>query len=94
MPLAMASKTVLLKYHEHRRKVVIPADKEMSDLAFLELSFRQVFNFEKQVNLSISFQRFDSDFDELVDLEDGDEVSHLEKLNVVVTPVLVTPPAV
>lgn len=74
--------------------MVIPAEKKTSDLSFLELSFRQVFNFEKQVNLAISFQRYDRDFDELVDLEDSDEVTHLEKLNVVVTPVLVTPPAV
>ena len=49
--LAMGSKTVLLKYQEHRKKVVIPAEKETSDLAFLELSFRQFINFEKQVNL-------------------------------------------
>lgn len=73
---------------------MIPAEKETSDLSFLELSFRQVFNFEKQVNLAISFQRHDPDFDELVDQEDGDEVIHLEKLNVVATPVLVTPPSV
>ena len=80
----MSSKTVLL----------IPADKETSDIAFLETSFRKVFNFDKQVNLAISFQRLDSDFDEPVDLDDGDELCHLDKLNVVVTPVLVTPPAV
>ena len=42
------------------------------------------------MNLAISFQRYDRDFNELVDLEDGDEVTHLEKRNVVVTPVLVT----
>ena len=92
--LTMASKTVLLKYEEHRKKVMIPAEKDTSDLAFLESSFRQAFNFEKQVNLTISFQRYDADFDELVDMEDGDEIQHLEKLNVVVTPVLVTPSAV
>ena len=92
--IAMASKTVLLKYEEHRKKVMIPAEKDTSDLAFLESSFRQAFNFEKQVNLTISFQRYDADFDELVDMEDGDEIQHLEKLNVVVTSVLVTPSAV
>ena len=92
--IATASKTVLLKYQEHRRKVIIPAEKDTSDLSFLESSFRKIFNFEKQVNLSISFQRYDADFDELVDLEYGDDIKHLEKLNVVVTPVLITPSAV
>ena len=59
-----------------------------------QIQQRKLFNFEKQVNLIISFQRFDSDFDEFVDLEDGDELRHLETLNVVVTAVLVTPPQV
>ena len=73
---------------------MIPADKEVSDLAYLEVAFRQHFNFEQQVNLKLSFQRFDADFDELVDLDDGEDLRHLEKLNVVVTPILVTPPTV
>ena len=38
--------------------------------------------------------RFDADFDELVDLDDGEDLRHLEKLNMVVTPIRVTPPAV
>ena len=73
----MASKTVLLKYLEHKRKVLIPAEKEASDLAFLESSFREALNYEK-----------------LVDLEHGDHVIHLGKLNIVVTPVLDTPQTV
>ena len=40
---------------------------------------------------AVSFQHFDSEFDELVDLEHCDDVIHLEKLNVVITPVLFTP---
>ena len=90
----MESKTVLLKYQKSRKKVVIPVEKQTSELVYLEAAFRKLFNFEKQVNLIISFQRFDSDFDEFVDLEDGDELRHLETLNVVVTAVLVTPPQV
>ena len=73
--------------------MLIPAEKETSDLAFLESCFREAFNIEKQVT-AVSFQRFDSEFDELVDLEHGDDVIHLEKLNVVVTPVLFTPQTV
>ena len=46
------------------------------------------------MNLDISFQGYDKAFGELVDLEDGEELEDLEKLTVIVTPILVTPPAV
>ena len=87
----MDSKTVLLVYQENRKKVLIPKEKATSDLKFLESSFRTLFKFEKQVNLVISFQRFDKAFNEFVDLDDDEELRDLEKLSVVVTPVLVTP---
>ena len=85
---------MLLKYQENRKKVLIPKEKAMSDMQFLESSFRALFKFQDQVNLVISFQRFDQTFNEFVDLEEDEELHDLEKLNVVVTPVLVTPPAV
>ena len=88
------AKTVLLVYQEHRKKVLIPREKTASDLEFLESSFRTLFKFQNQVNLVISFQRFDQVFDEFVDLDEGEELRDLEKLHVVVTPVLVTPPLV
>ena len=92
--LTMDSKTVLLKYKESRKKIVIPAEKGISDMAFVESSFRKLFKFEGQVNLTISFQRFDMDFQELVDLEENEELQDMEKLNVVVTSTVTTPPAV
>ena len=90
----MESKTILLKYQDNRKKIPIPTEKSIGDLEFLESSFRTLFKFQNQVNLAISFQRFDQAFDEFVDLEEDEELDDLEKLNVVVTPVLVTPPAV
>ena len=90
----MSSKTILLTYQENRKKVVIPPAEKDSELAYLESTFQKLFHFEKQVNLAISFQRFDRDFEEFVDLEESEELHHLEKLNVVVTPALITPPAV
>lgn len=88
------SKTVLLTYQESKKKVVIPHDKPGSDLDYLEITFRNLFHFEKQVRLFISFQRFDQDFGELVDLEQSDEINHKDKLNVVVSSTLVTPTSV
>lgn len=89
----MAHKTILLKYLEIREEVVVPKEKSTTDLAFLESSFHSLFKFQEQVNLQITFQRFDG-FCELVDLDEGNELNDMEKLNVIVTPVLVTPPAV
>ena len=88
----MAYKTIILKYQENGKKVLVPKEKSTTDLAFLEASFRSLFKFQNQVNLDISFQR--EAFGELVDLEVDDVLKDLEKLNVVVTPVLVTPPPV
>ena len=90
----MEYKTILLKYQENRKKIYIPKEKAVSDLEFLEESFRELFKFQNQVNLAISFQRFDEAFVEFVDLDPEEELLHLEKLNVVVTPILVTPPVV
>ena len=89
----MESKTILLKYQENRKKVVISPKEGTKELAFLESVFRKLLNFE-QVNVAISFQRYDPDFEEFVDLEEDDELRNMEKLNVVVTPVLVIPPEV
>lgn len=91
--IGMSSKTILLTYQESRKKVVLPPEKS-SDLTYLESTFRKLFHYEKQVNLVISFQRFDPDFGEFVDLEEGEWLHHLDKLNVVVTSTLVTPPTV
>ena len=87
----MDSKTVLLVYQDNRKKVSIPKEKATSDLKFLESSSRMLFKFQDQVNLVISFQRFDKAFNEFVDLDDDEELHDLEKLNVVVTPILITP---
>ena len=87
----MASKPILLRYQENRKKVVIPAEKTESDLEFLESSFCTHFKFQNQVNLVISFQRFDKDFEEFVDLEPDEE---LLDLNVIVTPILISPQTV
>ena len=90
----MEFKTVLLRYQQSREKVLIPKQKEGTDIQFLELSFRMLFKFDNQVNLQILFQRFDPAFDDFFDLDERDEIRDLEKLKVVVTPVLTTPPAV
>ena len=98
MQLSCVTELARLEWNPKRscssiKKVVISAEEGTNELAFLESVFRKLLNFE-QVNVAISFQRYDPDFEEFVDLEEDDELRNLEKLNVVVTPVLVIPPEV
>ena len=86
----MASKTILLKYQESGKKVVIPAETT-NDLDFLESSFRSLYQCElKESNVAITFQRYDEAFDEFIDLETDEEVHHLDKINVIATPTVAT----
>ncbi len=86
-------KTVLLSYNEKNKKVVIPAHSPKSDLEFLQSFFLTTFKFEwnSNVNLDVTFQKYDADFAEFVDLDDSDSVEHMDKLKVVVMPILDTP---
>ena len=72
---------------------MISPEEGTNELAFLESVFQKLHNFE-QVNVAISFQQYDPDLEEFVDLGEDDELRNLEKLNVVVTPVLVILPEV
>ena len=58
---------------------------------FLKREFRKQFSFEKHVAIDVTFQRFDSEWEEYVDLDDDETVSNKEKLKVVVTSKLETP---
>ena len=82
-----SNKTVLLSYLE-RNKITIPANTPKSDLEYLREIFLTNFKFESNVLLDITIQRFDAEFNDFIDLEDGDEVFHKDKLKAVVTPIL------
>lgn len=55
---------------------------------YLRREFLVQFKFEANVKLDVTFQRFDSDWNEFVDLEDADEICDKDKLKAVVTPIL------
>lgn len=57
----------------------------------LTKSFRTEFKFEANVNVVVTFQRFDPDWDEMIDLENESVINDKDKLIAVVTPLLVTP---
>ena len=86
--MSSAAKTVLLSYLEKNKRIVIPSEKSESDLRYLNNQFIAHFNFESNVKLDITFQRFESEWNEYIDLEDTDEINDKDKLKVVVTPLL------
>ena len=69
----------------------ISPNSGLSDVEVLTKSFRTEFKFEANVNVVITFQRFDPDWDETVDLESESVINDKDKLIAVVTPLLVTP---
>ena len=86
-------KSVLISYLERNKKVEIPSSKPscMTDIAYLESIFKSLFSFESNVNLCITFQRYDRDWDEFVDLETNDLVNDKDKLKAIVSPILGQP---
>jgi hypothetical protein len=81
-------KSVLVNYLERNKIFTIPALTNLSDIAFLETQFRKEFMFQRNVNIGITFQRYDSDWGEYIDAEQDCQLNHKEKLKVVVTPLL------
>ena len=53
--------------------------------------FRKEFKFHSNVSLNVTFQRFDSDWGEYVDLDEDCTLVHKDKLKAVVSPLLTTP---
>ena len=87
----MTTKSVLLSYLERNKVITIPVVKEGSDVQFIRSRFIQLFSFEKNVGLCLSFQKFDDEWQEYVELDDTEDVKNKEKIKVVVMPVLGTP---
>lgn len=77
-------KSVLVSFLERNKVIKCPADSEEGDVSFLKREFRKQFSFEKHVAIDVTFQRFDSEWEEYVDLDD-ETVSNKEKLKVVIT---------
>ena len=59
----------------------------LDDLQFFESEFK-TFSFHKNVRLCVTFQRYDKDWEEYVDLEPTDIIENKDKLRTVVSPLL------
>ena len=80
----MDRKSVLVSYGERNKVVSIPQSTGKSDLEFLSKEFKTVFSFGDNVNLLLTFQKFDSEWGEYLDLEDNSTLFHKDKVNAIV----------
>ena len=79
------AKTVLVSYLDNNKRIVLPSEKSECDLRDQYLT---QFKFERNVPLNVTFQRFDVEWNEYVDLDDTEEIRHKDKLKAVVTPLI------
>ena len=88
------TKAVLVTYLERNKVLKVPPNHEYtSDIEYLESAFCTEFSFEHTVNLTITFQKFDEDWDEYIDLEADAILQHKDKVKAVVSAKLVDLPA-
>ena len=80
------AKVVLVSHLERNKKISIPQHKSEGDMEYLRREFLKHFFFEKNVKLQITFQHFDPEWEEYVDLEEDAVVHHKDKLKAIVTP--------
>ena len=89
------TKSILVTYLERNKVLKIPSldanITKVSDIILLMDDFKKEFKFDCNVRLEITFQKFDSEWGEYVDLDEGSTLEHKDKLNAVVTPMLTTP---
>ena len=86
-----AGKQVLVSFMDRRKVLKIPSNLEMSDVSFLTKEFQKEFSYDGNVNVIVTFQRYDPEWDKTVDLDPECLIKDKDKLTAVVTPVLVTP---
>lgn len=88
----MEAKSVLVSYADRKKVLKFDVNTKLTDMEFITKEFMREFSFESNVNINVTFQRFDPEWDEYIDLEPGSTLNHKDKLLAVVTPTLVTPP--
>ena len=83
-----SKKVVLISYNDFNKIVSIPQKQNQPDLEYLTQQCKKLFKFGVNVNLDIVFQKFDPEWNTLVDLTEDYILSNKDKLNMVVQPML------
>ena len=81
------SKVVLLCYQERKKKIAIAAETAPNELEYVKGEFLKSFSLLKSVKThQITLQRFDPEWDEYVDVDEGEVLQNKDKLKVLVSP--------
>ena len=81
------AKKVLVSYLERKQVFEIPSTIE-DDIAYLTSEVLKGFTFDTNVNLKVTFQKYDEDWDEYLDVSKDYKVKEKDRLKAVVTPSL------
>ena len=84
----MAEKKVLVSYLERNKVGTIPAETIDGDVSYVVNECRKMFGLGECANVVVVLQKFDSEWDAFVDMEEGDALSNRDKVKVVVMPIL------
>ena len=75
---------VLVSFNDRRKVFSIPEDKSTTDLEFLRKKFCLEFDLKADVFASITFQRYDDEWKENIEIGEDSIIHHKDKLTVVV----------
>lgn len=84
----MPDKQVLISYLDSNKVVRIPQSISGDQLPYLTQQFKKAFLFGENVKLLVTFQKYNADWGEYIDLETPVVVEHKEKLKAIITPLL------
>ena len=80
------SKSVLVSYLERNKKFTIPSDRDVLDIQYLRKEFLNAN--DRNVNLVVTFQAYEKDWDAYVEIEEHEDIPNKSKVMAVVMPVL------
>ena len=87
--LKMSKKrSVLVSYLERNKVFSLEGTPPEGDIPSLKKDFIQQFKFEPNVRLDITFHRYDTVWEEFVELDEDARVEDRERLKAIVTPIL------
>ena len=88
--LIMSYERLLLSHRKRNKVVVVPVDKTESDLSYRRKEFMKAFNYANNTSIDVTFQKYDPNWENYVDLSNDRILGAKEKLKAVITPQIVT----
>lgn len=80
------AKQVLVSYHEKKKIIQLPINESEDILKHLTKEFQR--EFKAPTSKVVTFQRYDSSWEEYIDVDDGKDIQHKDKLKAVICQVL------